>query len=190
MVSLIEFSKGVKELIYGKVGDYSKKLVDSLKDGQHCGNFEFAIDNGIIRVATPIKDVNSVFEILNRAQPQERYELMMKGIFDGESKSISKMGSNNMSINEVREAALLGRNTTRIFYEIITADDFEIRKSEMEDITIKCKDKDEARRLFQLLVGIFPFVDIERETKRVKVACEFNVSTDDREKKRVLENVK
>jgi len=175
MISLIEFSKGIREIINGHPKEYAKTLVNSLKMGKHNGNFEFTLDGLVIRFDTPIKDLKSVFEILNKVESQDNYELSIRGIIDGESKTISKIGSNSIDFDELRKFLLLGKNVNQIYYEIINARDFEIRKSEFENIIIKCKNKDLARKFFTMLTGLFPFADVTRDTKQVKIQCEIEI---------------
>jgi hypothetical protein len=58
---------------------------------------------------------------------------------------------------------------------MITTEEFQIKFSEYEGTILQTNDEETARRYFQLLVGLFPFVEAEKDTKQAKVECAFNI---------------
>jgi len=182
-MNLIEYSNGIKELLKGRPGPSALQLVNDLTMGENRKLFGFVISDKTIQIIAPTKDVvQSLFDMLNKTMPQDYYDYTIRVTEESKTKTISKRGHPAISIKTLKEDMLKGGNFIRIFYEILTTPDFEITNSEFEGTLIKCNDSALLRRVFNLMVGLFPFVETERETKKVGIECIFDIQKYDMRK--------
>jgi len=174
-LSLRDYSTAVKEIIRGNPGKQAEELVKTLPDGVTSKAFGFAISGKTIKILSGVPSLWSVFEVINRISPQKDYDFSMRGIFDGKTKVISKRANAKMNTDELKREMFVGGAMDRIFYETIITEEFQIKFSEYEGTILQTNDEETARRYFQLLVGLFPFVESEKDTKQAKIECVFNI---------------
>jgi len=182
-MDLIGYSLGIKEMIRGS-GNHAIELANELPMGTTKKYFGFAVGNKTIHVIAPTKDVmQTIFDILNKTIPQEYYDYSIRLTEDSKTKTISKRGHPSIPLKKLKNEMTTGGTLIRIYYEMLTTPDFEVTNSEYEGTIIKCKDDELLRRVFVLLVGLFPFVETTKETKKVGVECNFDVGKYDAFKK-------
>ncbi len=174
-MNLKEFSKIVKELIKKDISNETYHFIRNLPEGKTNYNFGFILQGKSVKILSPLRSLPVAFEIANRIIPQEDYTLSLRVLSNGKTKTISKTAHSTTHIEELKENMLMGTDVERIFYEILTTDDFEITYSEYEGTIVRFKDETLSRRFLQILIGLFPFVEIERDNKRVEIQCTFEI---------------
>jgi len=174
-MDLIGYSMGIKEMIRGR-GDHALELANELPMGTTKKLFGFALGNKTIHVISPTRDVTqTIFDILNKAMPQEYYDYSLRLTEETKTKTLSKRGNSSIPISKLKSEITSGKTLIRIYYEMLTTQDFEVTNSEYEGTIIKSNDETLLRRVFQLLVGLFPFAETTKETKKVGIDCVFDV---------------
>ena len=110
----------------------------------------------------------ALYEIMETIEPKEvfRFKFSVKRqAFELNIDALKPAG-----VSTLKEQILSG---------IITTDDFEITFSEYEGTILKANDEQTARLFFQAITGLFPFVEPDKDMKRVKVECEFEIKKDE-----------
>ena len=174
-MNLKEYSKMVKEVINKKISTETFSKINELPMGASSQNFGFILRDKTVLVKSSLKSLSVAFEIANRMVQNRDYTLSLKVSSDSKSKTVSKTFSSETNVEKARKELEASAEADRVFYEIITTDDFEITSSEYEGIVVKFKDETLARRFLQLLTGLFPFVETEQNSKKVEIICELNI---------------
>ena len=78
-------------------------------------------------------------------------------------------------MNELLRELVEENGIDRVFQKTISTKDFEISSSEFEGTVVKCNDDSKLRSYFQMICGIFPFVDASRDTHKVGVEFIFEI---------------
>lgn len=172
---LLKFSKTVREIVDGTPTKDTLDFVKQLPMGITTYTVGFILSGKIIKVLSTIKSFPAVYGAANRLLPQKDYTISLRVSANGKTKTVSKSFPASTSIENAKKNLLEGQNAERIFYEILTTDDFEITFSEYEGTVLKLNDETLARRYFQTFLGLFPFVNLEKETKTLKIDCEFEI---------------
>ncbi|MCD6576147.1 MAG: hypothetical protein J7K73_03230 [Nanoarchaeota archaeon] len=175
-MDLKEFSKIVKEIINESISENTAEFIKKLHEGTTNYNFGFMIlDNKSVKIMSPLRSLPVAFEIANRMLPQKDYTLSLRIFSDGKTKTISKSAHSSINVDTLKKELLLGTNADRIFYEIVTANDFEITYSEYEGTIVRFNEEKQAEKFLQLITGLFPFVEVNKENKKVEVYCSFEI---------------
>jgi hypothetical protein len=183
-MDLIDYSSAIKEVINGKPGTLAMQMLNELPLGRTKKLFGFVLGDKTIRVMAPTKDLmQPIFNILNRAMPQDFYDYTIRVSAEGKTKTLSRRGHPAVSLKRLYDEMHEVSTFERTFFEILKTNDFEVTNSEFEGTIIKSDDQALLRRVFQLLTGLFPFAEIERDTKRVGIECSFEVEKDELTKK-------
>jgi redox-regulated HSP33 family molecular chaperone len=173
-MNLKGFSNAVKEIIKKQISPATIALVKTMPLGETNYKFAFILQGKNVKIASSLRSLPAIFDIAKRILPSVDYNLTIR-IQSDKTKEISKRVSVGTSIEKLKEEMLFGQDAVRVFYETITTDDFEITYSEYEGTVIKFSDENVARRFLQISVGMFPFVDIEKENKNVEITCTFSI---------------
>lgn len=174
-MDLIGYSMGIKEMVRGS-GIHALELANELPMGTTKKLFGFALGNKTIHIISPAKDVmQTIFDVINKAMPQEYYDYALRFTEESKTKTVTKRGHHLIPIQKIKNEITTGKTLIRVYYEILTTPDFEIKNSEFEGTILKCNDDELLRRVFQLLAGLFPFVETTRETKKIGIECTFDV---------------
>lgn len=179
MMNLYDYSTAVKEIIRGKPNKSTLEFVKQIPLGITKKTFGIMLSGKTVKVNSPLPCLTAIFISANRVLPQRDYTLSLRVAADGKTKTISRRFAADTSIEDAKNEIAFGKNFERIFYEILTTGDFEITNSEYEGTILKANDDETARRCFQAMMGLFPFVEVERETKQVKIDCEFEIKKDE-----------
>lgn len=182
-MNLTDFTAGVKQIIRGNCGKEALALANELPIGRTTKIFGVSIGGNMLRVIIPFNDLQGIFDIANKALPQEFYDYTIRVTSDGKISNVSKKCMFSTPITEIRKKLIEHAKADRTFYEIIKTDDFEITYSDYEGVIIKAEDEMMLKRLFQVFSGLFPYIDLEKDTKRVGVECTFEVEKYDAFKK-------
>ena len=183
MIDLREFSNIVKDVMSNNIDDFDYAFVNQLPLGETNYNFRFSLEEKQVRIISPLRSLPTAFEIANLVTPQKDYTLSMRILSEGKTSTISKSAPAKIKVDKLKEEVLTGTKADRIFYEILTTDDFEITFSEYEGTIVRFKDESIAKRFMQLLVGLFPYGEFKKENKNVEVHCKFAVEKYDGLKK-------
>lgn len=173
-MNLKEFSNIIKGIMENSINNKTYNFVKSLPEGESNYNFVFTKDKDSIKISSPVKSFSTIFEIANRAFNQEDYELSLRILIEGKTKTISKKGHSTIPVEKLKNEMLFGIKVDKIFYEIATTKDFKITYSEYEGTIIKFNNK-KTDNFLQLLMGLFPFVDAEKNSKKIEVYCTFKI---------------
>ena len=174
-MNLKEFSNIIKEIIGNNIDNETYNFIKKIPEGESNYDFVFIKNGSFIKISSPIRSFSTAFEIANRAFHQKDYELSLRISSEGKTKTISKKGHSSKSIKKLKDEMLFGIKADRIFYEIASTERFNVTYSEYEGTIIKFKDKIEADKFLQLLIGLFPFVEIKRDTKSIEIHCTFSI---------------
>jgi hypothetical protein len=179
MMNLYDYSTVVKEIIRGKPTKTALGFVKQIPLGISKKTFGFMLSGKTVKINSPLPCLTAVFISANRILPQQDYTLSLRVAAEGKTKTVSRRFAAEIPIEDAKKEIGFGQSFERTFYEILTTDDFEITNSEYEGTILKANDEDTARRCFQAMMGLFPFVESERETKQVKIECEFDIKKDE-----------
>jgi len=186
-MNLLEYSTIVKEILEGKPGKTSANFIKNLKKDD-VKSFRFSIAGKNIVIKSEIYPLDAIFVILNKISQQKDYELFLKALSKGKIKTLNGKFKSNEKIELAKKELTEGEVIDRIYYETIKTEDFEITYSEFEGAVIKTKGEEFSKEYFRLLLGLFPFIDFEKDTKDVEVKCTFEIKKLD-VKKRGFENL-
>jgi hypothetical protein len=178
-MKLEEYSTAVKEIINGKPTKATLEFVKQLPLGKSNNAFSFQLSGKVIKMNSSLKSFSAIYQSVSRMNPQQDYTLSLRLSVGGKSKTVSKRFSSNVKVEDAEKELYDHFNAERIFYEIITTDDFEITNSDYEGTILKAENEETARRYFYTFMGIFPYVELERDSKLVKIDCEFDIKKDD-----------
>jgi len=175
-MDLKEFSNIVKEIISEDISEDTFEFIKKLYDGTTNYNFGFMIlNNKSVKIMSPLRSLPVAFEIANRMLPQKDYTLSLRVYSDGKTKTISKSAHSSISVDALKEELLLGTDVNEIFYEVITTNDFEITHSKYEGTIIKFINEELSGKFLQIIAGLFPFVEVNKESKKLEIFCSFNI---------------
>jgi hypothetical protein len=179
LMDLLGYSSGIKEILRGNNGTNAVALINELPVGKTQKIFGFALGNKNIHVIAPTRDVlQTLFDVISKAIPQDHYDYSIRVTEDNKVRTISKRGHPSISIKKLKDEMTAGGGKfQRVFYEMLTTNDFEITNSEFEGPMIKCDDEALLRRIFMLLSGLFPFAETTKETRKVGIECNFEIET-------------
>ena len=172
-MNLIEFSNAVKEIVRGKVSDKTTEFLKTLPDGVVTKKFGFVLNGNIIQVVSPFRSLPAITKMVLRASEHDDYNYTIRVQGDGQMTNLAKRFVSAVDVDAAKKELLLGKNTDREFYEVVATPDFEIKYTEYEGTTIKANDPEMARKYFQSLMGLFPYVELEKQHKKVKMEFEF-----------------
>ena len=172
-MNFLTYSTGIKNLLAGIVTEEVAEIIKGLSIGEKKIVFSFLLGERTIKIISPFTDIQSIFEVLNRASPQREYDLSLRILVGGKTKFLSKRGYPEIPVDRIKKNLSYGAD--KIYYEILSTNDFEITSSEYEGLVIKCDDLIKLKRYFRLLVGLFPFVEFKKDSKRIKIECIFDV---------------
>ncbi len=183
MISLKEFSNIAKDILSNNISDMTYAFINHLPIGITNYNFGFILEGKSVKILSPLESLSVAFETANIIKPQQDYTLSIRILSQGATKTISKSAHSKIKVERLKEEILTGAAANRIFYEIITTEDFEITHSEYEGTVVRFKNEDAARRFIQLLVGLFPFAEFKRDDTKAKIFCTFDIQKYDGLKK-------
>lgn len=172
-MNLIDFSTAVKEIVRGKISDKTTEFLKELPDGVVVKKFGFALNGNTIQVASPFRSLPAITKMVLRASEHDDYNYTIRVQGDGQLTNLTKRFVSAVDVDAAQKELLLGKNVDRAFYEIVATPDFEIKYTEYEGTTIKANDPEQARKYFQSLMGLFPYVELEKTHKKVKMEFEF-----------------
>ena len=182
-MNLKEFSKVVKEIIRNQISNETFHFVKGLPEGKTNMRFGFIREGKLVKILSPLRSIPIAYDVANKILPQKDYTLSLRISSEGKTRLISKTGHGSMSVDELKKDILLGAQAERIFYEILTTEDFEITYSEYEGTIIKLNDESHAKQFLQIMIGLFPFVETKPESKKVEINCAFEIEKYDTYKK-------
>ncbi|MCD6547046.1 MAG: hypothetical protein J7K22_00670 [Nanoarchaeota archaeon] len=172
-MNLKEFSNMVKEIINQKISLKTLDFLKELPQGETNYVFGFLLEENSVRILSSVRSMPTIFQMLKNIMHVNDYNYSIRIITqDGKAKILTKTAVSY--VDDIKKELLLGEKVNRVMYEKITTEKFEITFSEYEGTIVKFKEKEQAEKIFQIIVGLFPFIELEKDNKKVKVTCKFN----------------
>ena len=86
-MNLKEFSKIVKDIIRKEISNETYHYIRSLPQGKTNYKFGFIREDKLVKILSPLRSLPIVFEIANRILPQKDYDLSLRVLSKGKTKT-------------------------------------------------------------------------------------------------------
>ena len=179
-MKLDEFSNAVREIIRGNPSTQAIEFVKTLQNKTTVKIFGFLLSGKTVKVMSPLRSIPAVTSLMLRAMPSKDYDYSARVQENTQTKVLSKRFASGTDVDKAQKELFFGKTIDRVFYEIVTTEDFEITFSEYEGTVIKTDSEETARRCFQAVLSLFPFAESEKNSKQVRIICEFDIQPYDR----------
>lgn len=172
-ITLTEFSNMVKEVVRGKISEKTIEILKTIPDGETIKKFGFMTNGSSVTVASPFRSLPAITKIILRASEQDDYNYAVRMQSEKQIVNLTKRFTSGVDVDDAKKELLLGRTADRIFYETVSTPEFEIKYTEFEGVTIKANSPEQARKYFQSLMSLFPFVELEKHNQKIKMEFKF-----------------